>query len=68
MLFSSSTGNSILLNFTMNKTNYIESSSKSKKSKRPEDVDKRKRFVKDEVSDGMYSNIYYLLYIKKNKG
>ena len=52
----------------MNKTNYIESSSKSKKSKRPEDVDKRKRFVEDEVSDGMYSNIYYLLYIKKNKG
>jgi hypothetical protein len=49
----------------MNKVNHIEaSSSKLNKSKRPEVVNKRKRIDEDEVSNGMYSNIY----VKKNNG
>ena len=50
----------------MNKANYIESS--SLKSKKTNDVNKRKRIDEGEVSDSMYLNIYYLLYVKKNNG
>ena len=45
----------------MNKANYIKSSS-SKKTKRPVDVNKRKRIDEGEASDGMI-RIYIICYM-----
>jgi hypothetical protein len=43
-----------------------EANSKSKRPvARPEAANKRKKINEDEVSNGMYSNIYSLLYVKE---